>query len=387
MEDGALRMSMREHLRYQVCGRMLRGEISEVEAAGRLGLSVRQARRLKKRVLQEGAGGVVHRLRGRRSARRVGEEVEGRIRELYEGRYAGWNVTHFVEKLGEEHGITVSREKARQVLMEEASRPRRGRRRRHRRWRARRGREGELVQMDASIQPWLGRGGEEAVLISAVDDATGKMLWGEFFASDGTLENLSVMRGVVRRHGIPGEIYLDRSSKYFATDEAAAAARQRGGEALTQFGRAMKELGVRMVKAGSPQAKGRIERSFKTLQDRLVKELALEGIKTRREANEYLRKVFVPCYNARFGREAREKKRAFVKAGRGLDYRKVFCVKAPRQVQNDYTISYEGEKIQLEDSGLYAGQKVEVRVWLDGSVHVYRKDRPVRARKVARLAG
>jgi hypothetical protein len=241
--------------------------------------------------------------------------------------------------------------------------------------------------MDASIHPWLGDDGEQAVLISAVDDATGKVLWGEFFAGDGTLENLAVVKGMVRKYGIPAEIYLDGSSKYFATEVATTQARQRGREALTQFGRAMKELGVRMIRAGSPQAKGRIERSFKTFQDRLVKELALEGIKTRKAANAYLQGVFVPGYNARFAVGAREKESAFMRVARGFDYRKVFCLKEVRQVQNDYTISYEGEKIQLEDRGLWAGQKVEVRVWLDGSVHVYRKDRPVKAENVLRRAG
>ena len=156
---------------------------------------------------------------------------------------------------------------------------------------------------------------------------------------------------------------------------------------MTQFGRAMRELGVKMIRAGSPQAKGRIERSFKTLQDRLVKELALEGIKTIEGANEYLEKVFLPGYNARFGVSPQDKESAFVKVPAGFDYKRVFCLKEVRTVQNDYTISYEGEKIQLEDRGLCAGQKVEVRVWLDGSVHVYRHDRPVKAEKVLRRAG
>jgi len=241
--------------------------------------------------------------------------------------------------------------------------------------------------MDASLHPWLGEDGQEAVLICAVDDATGKVLWAELFACDGTLENLAVVRRIVVRYGIPEGLYLDGSSKYFPQEVTAQEGRQRGEEALTQFGRAMKELGVKMVRAGSPQAKGRIERSFRTLQDRVVKELALEGIKTISGANEYLHGAFLPDYNRRFALHPQEKGSAFVRVAAGFDYNAVFCLKEARTVQNDYTVSYEGEKIQLEDSGVYAGQKVEVRVWLDRSLHVYRKGRPVKAQKVLRRAG
>lgn len=387
MEDGTLRMSLREHLRNVVCQQMLRGQASEREAAGRLELSVRQVRRLKKRVRREGPGGVIHRLRGRPSARRTSEDVQQLIRELYQGRYSSWNMTHFSEKLASAHGIVLSREKVRRILLDDPCRPRRCRRRRHRRWRARRGREGELVQMDASLHAWLGKDGQQAVLISAIDDATGKVLWAEFFASDGTLENLSVVRRIVRKYGVPEGLYLDRSSKYFPEEQTAKEGRERGQEALTQFGRVMKELGIGMVKARSPQAKGRVERSFGTFQDRLVKELALEGIKTRDRGNKYLHDAFMPDFNRRFAVRPQDKQSAFVRAPGQFDYNAVFCLKEVRTVQNDYTISYEGEKIQLEDGRLWAGQKVEVRVWLDGSVHVYRKDKAVKAEKVLKRAG
>ena len=223
MEDGALRMSIEDHSRYLVCQQMLRGGTSEKQAAQRLGLSVRQVRRLKKRVRLLGPEGVIHRLRGSRSSRRTPEDVQRQVKELYEERYAGWNMAHLAERLAGAHGIALSRERLRQLLREDPSRPRRTKRRKHRRWRARRGREGELVQMDASIHPWLGEDAEEAVLISAVDDATGKALWAEFFASDGTLENLAVVKGIVRKYGIPAGLYLDRSSKYFPEERAAKA--------------------------------------------------------------------------------------------------------------------------------------------------------------------
>lgn len=386
MANGTLRMSLREHLRNRVCQKLLAGDLREKEAADRLSLSVRQVRRLKSRVAAEGPGGVIHRLRGRPSARRTREDLEEKVKALYEARYAGWNMEHLRERLESAEAIASSRENLRRILLEHPARPRRRKRRKHRRWRARRTREGELVQMDASIHPWLGQDGEGAVLISTVEDATGKVLWAEMFESDGTLENLWVIKRIVQKYGIFQSLYLDGSSKYFPDESAAMEAAQRGEEALTQFGRVMRELGIGMIRARSPQAKGRIERSFGTFQDRLVKELELEGIKTRKAANRYLRRVFLPNYNRRFAVEAQEKQSAFVKVAGPLDYNAIFCLKETRVVQNDYTISYKAQKIQLEESALRAGQKVEVRVWLDGSVHVYRKGKPVKAKKVLRRA-
>ena len=300
MTEGTLRMSIREHLRVEVCQQLLAKKISEQAAAKRLGLSSRQVRRLKKRVAKEGAEGVVHRLRGRSSKRKITDSIVTQVSQLYDEKYAGWNMSHFCEWLKAEHGIELSREAVRQILLSEPERPRRKSRSPHRRWRERRAQEGELVQLDTSIHPWLGKGGEKSVLISAIDDATSKVLWSEFFARDGTLENLSVIEKIVRKHGIFASLYLDRAGKFFLADEAYTRAIERGESGLTQFGRVMEVLGIETIKARSPQAKGRIERSFNTFQDRLVKELALLGITRREEANRYLQEVYLPRHNERF---------------------------------------------------------------------------------------
>ncbi len=384
MEKGALRMSLREHLRNRVCRRLLEGSMSEGEAAGRLGLSPRQVRRLKKRVGAEGARGVVHRLRGRPSNRRTGASVEAEVRRLYQQRYAGWNMSHFSEWLRAEHGMVLSREKVRQILLSEPERPRRHRRRRHRRWRERRRREGELVQMDTSIHPWLGEDGERSVLISAIDDATSKVLWSEFFACDGTLENLAAVKGMVREHGVCASLYLDRAGRFFLDAEAHLAALERGEPGLTQFGRVMRELGIAMIKARSPQAKGRIERLFNTFQDRLVKELELKGIRRRTEANRYLHEEYLPRHNQRFSAKAADPEPAYVRIVEDLDYNAVFCLKATRVIQNDYTISLNGRRVQLEGRRLRSKEKVEVRTWVDGSEHVYYRGEEVSARTVLR---
>ena len=365
-------MSVRDSLRAGICERLVEKALSEEEAAKRLGLSVRQVRRLKRRVKEEGPTGVIHRSRGRPSPRRTPDVVQAGVVRLYRETYTGWNMVHFAEYLASRHGIRLSRETLRKMLLDEASRPRRRRRKQHRQWRERRPREGELIQMDTSIHPWLGEGGEKVVLISAVDDATSRILWAEFFEHNGVLENLALVRDIVAKYGLPQSLYLDRHTIFFVPEDAAQAARERGEEPLTQFAQVMKRLGIEMIPAGSAQAKGRVERSYRTLQDRLLKELRLEGIHTRIEANRYLHETFIPAYNERFGVEPADSEPAWIPAG-PIDEHAIFCLRETRVVQNDATISVAGRKWQLQGT-IRSGQKVELRTWLDGSVHVYKGD-------------
>lgn len=371
-EDRTVCMSLRDTLRAGVCERLLEGALSEEEASGRLRLSVRQVRRLKRRVKAEGPKGVIHRSRGRASPKRLSEAVRGEVEQLYRETYAGWNLVHFSEYLEARHKIPLSRETLRQVLLDEETRPRRRRRKRHRQWRERRPREGELVQMDTSLHPWLGADGEKAVLISAVDDATSRILWAAFFEHNGVLENLTVMRNLVATHGLPQSLYLDHHTLYFVPEKDALAARERGEEGLTQFGEVMKRLGIEMIAAGSPQAKGRVERSYRTLQDRLLKELRIEGIRTRTAANRYLHETFIPRYNERFGVAPADSEAAWVPAGL-LDEHALFCLRETRVVANDLTLSVRGQTWQLH-GGARSRQKVELRTWLDGTLHVHKGD-------------
>lgn len=363
---------------------MIEGKVSEAEAAERLSLSVRQVRRHKKRVKEEGEFGVVHRSRGQASPRRVPEARRKEVIRLYRETYSGWNMAHFGEHLESGHALRLSRETLRRILMAEEKRPRRKGRRRHRQWRERRGRAGELVQWDTSIHRWLGEGGEKAVLILGVDDATSRILWAEFFEHDGVLENLAVLRAVVRKHGLFESVYADQSSKFFLTEEELLAARERGEEGLTQFGRVMKTLGIGMIRSLSPQGKGRVERAFRTLQDRLVKELALYGIRTRRDGNRYLRKTFIPHYNRRFGVAAADPSAAWLKDVE-FDEPNTFCLRETRTVQNDLTISVAGQRWQLE-RGVRSGQRVEIRTRIDGTSHVYHGDKKLRYHRITKRA-
>ena len=374
-------MSLEDTLRAGVCRQLIEGKLTEGAAAERLSLSVRQVRRCKRRVREEGDGGVVHRSRGRASPRRVGEDQEAEVRRLYEGTYAGWNMVHLGEWLESKHGLRLSHETLRRILVDEESRPHR-RHRKHHAWRERRGRAGELVQWDTSIHPWFGADGEKAVLILAVDDATSRIVWAEFFEHDGVLENLSVLRSVVRKHGLPESLYADGTSKFFLTKEEVLAARERGEDGLTQFGRVTKTLGIGRIHALSPEAKGRVERSFRTLQDRLQKELAVLGLRTRADGNRYLRKTFIPDYNRRFGVAAADPSGAWLKVA-PLDEPNVFCLRETRTVLNDLTIPVEGERWQLH-GGVRSRERVELRTRLDGSVHVYKRDQELEYHRIQR---
>ena len=365
-------MSVQDSVRAGICERLLEGVLKEQEAARRLKLSVRQVRRLKRRVRDEGPSGVIHRSRGQPSRRCTPETVRNEVGRLYRETYAGWNMVHFSEYLASRHQIRLSAEALRQLLVNEESRPRHRRRSRHRQWRERRRREGELVQMDTSIHAWLGELGEAVVLISAVDDATSQILWAEFFEHNGVLENLAVVRDLVAKYGLPASLYTDHHTIFFLCEEDALAAQERGEEGLTQFGRVMKRLGIEMIPAGSPQAKGRVERSYRTLQDRLLKELRLDGIRTRRAANRYLGSHFIPKYNRQFGVEPADPEAAWVDAG-PIDEHDLFCLRDTRVVQNDATISVQGQTWQLEGR-VRSGQKVELQTWLDHTVHVFKGD-------------
>lgn len=374
-------MSVREHKRLTTARMLLAGDLREREAAEMLGLSPRQVRRLKRRVRAEGEAGVVHGLCGRPSARKMAEETGERIRLKYRELGGDWSVRHFADELPSLLGVEASREKLRRVLVEEPGRPRRGKRREHRRWRERRAREGELVQMDTSIHAWLEDRGPRLKLIAAIDDATGTLPWAEFFESEGVLENLTVVRRMVERKGLCASLYIDGAGHFFLDDKELAAARERGEEGLTQFGRVMKELGIETIHARSPQAKGRVERLFGTLQDRLVHELRLRGARDMAGANAYLRGGFLAKFNKRFGVTAATPGTMYVPLPKGFDYDAVFCLREERTIRNDYTISFNGRLLQLHrDRGhaFCAGRKVEARTHLDGSLHVFHGNKEVR---------
>ncbi|MGB2796686.1 MAG: ISNCY family transposase, partial [Phycisphaerae bacterium] len=295
-----LRMSRKERDRLKVMAALAQRRMRQKEASRLLRLSERQARRILARYRAEGDAGLVHRGRGRPSNRRLPEALRRRVMGRVVRQYRDFGPTLAAEKLQEWDGLVVSRETLRQWMIAAGYwKPRRPAREVHL-WRPRRPCFGELVQMDTSEHAWFeGRGGAEPVLVSMIDDATGRQVK-RFFASDTTEANLQMLGLWLRRHGRPGAIYADRDSIFKVNRPPTGEETRAGRQAETQFGRALRELGIAYIPAGSPQAKGRVERSFQTDQDRLVKELRLRGISDIPSANAYLETEYLPMLDTRF---------------------------------------------------------------------------------------
>jgi transposase len=383
-----LRMSGKERDRLKVMAALAQRRMRQKEASRLLRLSERQTRRILARYRAEGDAGLVHRARGRPSNRRLPEALRRRVMGRVVRQYRGFGPTLAAEKLQERDGLRVSRETLRGWMVAEGVwTPRRPRVEAHL-WRPRRPCFGELVQMDTSEHAWFeGRGEAEPVLVSMIDDATGRQRK-RFFASDTTEANLAMLGVWLRRQGRPGAIYADRDSIFRVNRPPSAEQALAGREAETQFGRALRELGIVYIPAGSPQAKGRVERSFQTDQDRLVKELRLRGLSDVEAANAYLEAEYVPQINARFAVPAASTVDAH-RPVRGYDLGALLSVQTVRTVANDYTVRHGGRRYQVERRSIRGGlrgEKVIVEERLDGSRRLRFRDRYLRFHEVAPAA-
>jgi hypothetical protein len=378
VREDMIMASPKELRRLHVIRKVLDGVVKQVEAGGILSLSLRQIRRMVKRVKWEGDRGIVHRSRGRSSNRAYADKVKERAISLYREKYRGFGPTLAVEKLLERDGMELSDETLRAWLMESGDWRRRRKRRVHRQWRERKERYGEMVQMDGSHHDWLEGRGPCCVLMGYVDDATGRG-FGKFYEYEGTVPALDSFRQYIERHGIPLSVYLDKHTTYKSTGEPSIAEQLEGLGPLSEFERALQELAVEVIHAHSPQAKGRIERFFGTLQDRLVKELRLRGIETIEEANRFL-DDFLAQYNERFAIAPASPGDLHRKIPKGLDLDRILCVKAERALRNDFTIAYQGKLYQVEDH--IRASKVMVHERLDGSIFMVYKHRPLKFREI-----
>ncbi|MCX6633165.1 MAG: ISNCY family transposase [Candidatus Solibacter sp.] len=351
--------------------------ITQREAAEELGLSIRQVKRLLKELKKRGDRVVIHGLRGKPSNAKIDSKMRQKtVVILSLDVYRGFGPTLASEYLAKKHGIHVSRETARKWMKESGLW--RGKRRRTEvahPWRQRRSRCGELVQWDTSEHDWLeGRGSEQLYLISMIDDATSR-LYARFVRSDSSEENMRTLWGYVEMYGLPLAWYTDKAS-HFRNNEK----RRRDEPGVdqdpaemppTQIGRALRELDTNWIAAHSPQAKGRVERSFDTAQDRLVKGMRVAGVKTLQQANEYLEKEFLPWWNRTLTVQPASADDAHRRLDKRYDLAAILSHVETRQVKNDYTIQFEGQRygIQAESisTGLRGGE-VRVEKRLDGTV-------------------
>lgn len=370
MEPERIELSARERERLKILQQVEEGHLKQIEAARRLGLSDRQVRRLQAGVRAEGDGAIVHRLRGRRSNRKIPDPLRQRaLRDLGQARYAGFGPTLAAEHLAR-GGIHVSRETLRQWMSAAGLwRPRSRRVQAVHVWRPRRSAFGELVMMDSSPYRWLEERGPACHLIALIDDATSRV-WGRLVQHDSTEENLRTLQGWLERYGRPLALYTDKNGLFVTSRPVLWQEQLRGEPARTQFGRALAELGIEWIAAHSPQAKGRIERLFGTLQDRLVKEMRLQQIVTLEAANRFLELTFWPFWQQRFGRGPA----LTVNAHRSLDrthrLQEILSVRVARSVALDHTVLWKGQRwgVGREDvcAGL-RGARVEIERRLDGS--------------------
>ncbi len=376
-EDRIL-MSTKELRRLQVIQQVLDKKIKQVEAAQVLGLSDRQIRRLVKRVGAEGERGLAHRSRGRLSNRAIDRKMKVRILGLYEAHYSDFGPTLAAEKLAERDRIAICDETLRLWLLEAGITHFKRRVRGHRRWRERKRHTGQMVQMDGSHHDWLEGRGPLCVLMGYSDDATGRV-FARFYEYEGTIPAMDSFKGYVRRYGIPMSVYLDKHSTYKSTAKPTIEEQLQGLEPMSQFERALGELGVEVIHADSPQAKGRIERLFGTFQDRLIKEMRLAGIRTLEEANRFL-VHYLPFYNQRFSVKPAEQVDFHRPSPASRDLEGILCIKVERVLRNDFTVAYNGKLYQIEEA--MRAKNVVIQERLNGTLRITHQERKLRYHEI-----
>ena len=343
--------------RYHVIMKSIEGKMTVSEAAASIGLSERQVKRLRNGVRDEGAAFLIHKNKDKPSTRATPEEVRQKIVSLYRSDiYAGANFLHFSELLAEHEGIDLSYSTIRSALaVAEIESPKKRRRFKPHRRRKRKAQEGVLTQIDASPFEWFG-GRAKFALHGGIDDATGKFVGAFMTKNECMYGYYEVMRQIIERDGIPVSAYSDRHAIFLSTKaDKLTVQEQLDGKVIndTQFGRAMKELGITMIHARSPQAKGRIERLWETLQSRLVIEFRIRGIKTVDAANAFL-VDYLPVFNDKFAVEPELSEKAYVPNALDLDL--VLCVKAKRVVDRGGVFSFDGKLWKVTNGGLPSGK-------------------------------
>ncbi len=375
-------MTQQEIDRLRVIQQIKAGEINQKAAAEVVGVSIRQMRRMVRRVEKEGVKGVIHRLRGIKSNRCWSELEKTRILKICQKKYAGFQGTLASEKLEINEGIKISRETLRKWLLEGGYIKAKRKKRLHRKRRERKEYFGMMVQLDGSHHDWLEGRGPKLVIMGYIDDATNK-IYARFYMYEGTMPAMDSFRRYMRKHGIPRSVYLDRHSTYKALRKDIYRSKFfEMEEAMSQFERAMKELEVEVIHANSPQAKGRVERLFKTLQDRLVKELRLANATTLEEANKVLQRYIVE-HNKKFNVEPKSMANMHRSIPKGKNLRDVFCIKTNRRLLNDNTVTKDKKLYQVCE--YTSAKKIEVWEHFDGSVNLVGNGKKLKFKKLTEV--
>jgi transposase len=364
--------------RLHVIRKALDKSITQIEAAGIIDVCLRQVQRIVRTVRAEGDEGIIHKSRGRTSNRALPDKLKDKALRLCKEKYNDFGPTLASEKLFEIDKIKINDETLRLWLIEKNIPYKQRKKRPHRQWRQRKDYFGEMIQMDGSHHDWFEGRGPVCVLMGFIDDATG-IPFARFSSYEGTLSAMDGFKRYIKKRGIPTSVYLDKHSTYKSTKKPSIEDELSNIESLSQFERALKELGVEVIHANSPQAKGRIERLFNTFQDRLIKEMRLKGIKTMEEANKFLIS-YLPVYGKRFAVQPANDTDLHRPLPEGINLDKVLCVKTSRTLRNDYTIAHNAKLYQIEDSLSAKDVIVEERV--DGSMLITHKNRSLKFKEI-----
>ena len=353
-------MSVKELRRVHVIRQAMEKKLTQVQAGILLGLTPRHIRRLIERVAQAGDQGLAHRGRGKPSNRQIPEPVKTKALTLYEQQYGDFGPTLAAEKLAERQGMVVNAETLRGWLLAKGVTHFQRRKRPHRAWRERKAHVGELVQLDGSHHDWFEGRGPRSVLMAYIDDASSRV-FARFYEYEGTIPAMDSFHRYIRQYGIPLAIYADKHTTYQSPAPPTVDEQLAGVTPTSQFGRALGELGVELIAAHSPQAKGRVERRFQTFQDRLIKELRLAGGSTLDEANRFL-EDYLPIYNQRFSVQPVQPADLHRPRPASRELDRSLCIKTTRCLRRDWTVAHHGHLYQVQTNVRATHVQVEERV-------------------------
>jgi hypothetical protein len=381
MDERRFSVTMRDITRYRILMDCLEKKIKATQASQLLGLSYIHTLRLKKKVAQSGLDGLLRPYRP--SPKKTPEDRANLIANLYRDLYPDFNILHFKDKLADTHKIFLSYESIRQILINAGLHKPRRKRKAHRR-RRRMPKAGMLVQMDSSKHRWLEHIPQEWWLIAMIDDASNEVPYARFFPRDALLANMYVIRRFIERKGLFMALYADKASHFKTTRHGGIHYQVNPEHEETQIERALNELDINLIPANSPQAKGRVERLFGLLQDRLIKEMRLAKIKNYTQANRFLLKTFLPWYNGKYTHKVES---AYTRLPGNVNLDLIFCIKKQRKVKGDNTIQIDAQTIQIPPSNIrlsFARAWVDVCILDDRRIYVVYKDSIIAVSKLSK---
>ena len=385
MEPSTITMTSKEAERLTVINNLIAKKINGTDAAKQLHLSVRQTKRLKAEVINDGAKGIIHKLRNKTSNNKTEEKLLKKVKKIIDKKYSDFGPTLAAEKLMEIDKINLGVTIIRKMMIEEKLWKPKSRKQsqKHREWRERKECYGEMLQFDGGYHKWFEKRNGEVCLLATIDDATGKITKLKFAKNEGVVEVFRFWKEYLESKNKPVAIYLDKFSTYKVNHKNATD----NHELLTQFQRACNDLNINLISAHSPQAKGRVERLFETLQDRLVKELRLQNISDIKTANRFLEEKYIQIFNEKFSVvpvKDTDLHRPLTEYDKeNID--KIFSIQSQRQVKNDFTIQFKNQWYQLAEiqpTTVYKKDSILIEERLDGSIHLSKKDKYLNFKKL-----